>query len=136
MTDILKLSKGFAVGSAVLILLLIAIFWVYPRIVTDSRLNEALDQVTKMDQPPLLMEMDVVDGWDRPIHFKLDKTPKKLTYIVRSNGADGEPNTEDDFEKTRVDLNVSRIIGEWAAPRAKEFLKGLKDGLSTKSKHE
>lgn len=55
---------------------------------------------------------------------------------VRSLGADAVPNTDDDIVVSKRDYNKSKLIGEYAAQRAKELGKGIIDGLTDKSKFE
>lgn len=107
-----------------------------PFIQTNSRLDEAINQVVRMDNPPPVVEMDVKDAWGSSLIFRFSRDTKQLTYTVISKGPDGIEGTEDDLRRERIDHNIARSIGEWTASKAKEFLKGAKDGISKKSKYD
>lgn len=116
------------------IMMLVSYYRPYSK--TDEALHMALSQVVKLDSPPQSMELDIVDGWESRVLFKFKKEPKRLTYTVISRGPDKIEGTNDDITKESIDNNVSRIIGEWTADKAREFFKGVRDGLGKKSKYE
>lgn len=117
-----------------IIISIIALSW--PSIVTGSRLDSALLQVQQIENPAPRTELSIRDGWDRPIIFRFFREPKRLAYRVISKGSDGVEGTEDDNSREMVDHNYSRIVGEWTAGKAKEFIKGAKEGISKKSKFD
>lgn len=122
---------------AVGILLLALLIWHYDPIwETDATIRGALEKVKTLDNPPAYMELEEKDAWNQPLIFRFDKSTARLTYKVISKGPDGKEGTEDDRSGAFVDYNVSRIIGSWTAEKAREFLKGVKEGLEKKSKFD
>ena len=108
----------------------------HPNSVTRERMRTALAEVSKMDSPPPEMDLDITDYWERPLKFKFTKSEKQLVYQVTSMGADGKIGTSDDIYLEHIDRNIARAVGAWSAEKAKEFLKGIREGVSHKSKYE
>lgn len=107
-----------------------------PEDVTNEQIDKALIQVQALDNPPPVLELSNKDGWGHPLVFHFSHDTKTLTYTVLSKGKDGIEGTPDDISKSAIDHNISRMVGEWTAEKAKEFFKGVKDGATKKSKYE
>lgn len=129
-------TKALVITGAILCGLMIAIALYAPYWKTDGALEDALRQVIAIDSPPAEMELDAKDSWGHPIVFRFSRDAHKLIYTVISKGPDGILDTADDRKKVYVDYNVSRMIGSWTAEKAKEFLKGVKEGIDKKSKYD
>lgn len=82
--------------------------------------------------------MDRKDHWGKPVVVRrvINDERTAITYTVISAGKDGEFNTDDDYETSRVDHNVMKILGKAAGESTKEFLKGFFRGKKEKNRFE
>lgn len=68
------------------------------------------------------------DLYGKPLKYSISTSEYARTAIVVSAEKDGEFYTSDDYVGTMRDINKSRIAGELAGEKSKEFFKGwLKD---------
>lgn len=72
------------------------------------------------------------DLFSRPMNCAYEATETIKQATVVSAGRDGKFDTDDDVSITKADYNKSRIVGEWASSRVKEFSKGVVSGLFKK----
>ena len=97
---------------------------------TVDRLAEEYYQQSKADdaqfQDGPLTELD---AWDQPLQLDTEKSLLGWWIVVRSNGPDGRPGTEDDVEAIRQNWsNLEQVGGELAqrgTDKVKEKIKGL-----------
>lgn len=131
-------TKTWVVSTVTIGLILLVFFvaWMIPYVQTNRAIEQVLEKVKKIDHPPDSMELVEVDGWGHPLIFRFKHDSSTLIYTVISKGPDGKLDTEDDIHNSYVDYNTSRMAGQWAASRVKEFLKGVKDGATKKSKFD
>ena len=96
---------------------------------TEKQLKVALQQVMsdKADGPARLQ---IKDGWDEAIYYERKDDPKGILYIVCSAGPDKQLDTADDMPLKGIDLNKSRIVGEWIGKRTKQAAEGFVDGFT------
>lgn len=100
---------------------------------TVDRLAEAYYQQTKAPdaqfQDGPLAELD---GWDQPLQLDTEKSLLGWWIVVRSNGPDGRPETDDDVKAIRQNWNNLEQVGGELAQRGtnkvKEKIKGLLAG--------
>jgi len=60
--------------------------------------------------PELLLAVE--DGWGNRLHVEYEETLSKETVTVKSNGADGMPETRDDLTMTRTILKTKKEIAK------------------------
>jgi len=77
-----------------------------------------------------------IDGWGNPVKYGRLVDPKAVLYTVISAGRDGKFETEDDIVGQAIDLNKSRIVGEWLGKKGVQMVKGIKDGIVAPSKFD
>lgn len=115
------------------------VMWQYiiPHFKTKSQVEQAAQFARSRDLVDSCFE-DRIDWWGNPICVKreLAESGKAVAYIVVSYGRDGQADTEDDYQAIKIDLNKSKIIGDWAGQRAKRILEGFVDGARTPDKFE
>lgn len=75
---------------------------------------------------------EYVDFFSHPMNCVYDATETVKQATMVSAGRDGKFDTDDDVAITRADYNKSRIVGEWASSRVKEFSKGVVSGFFKK----
>lgn len=76
------------------------------------------------------------DAWGHDLQYSVVADPTHINALVVSPGPDGRLNTTDDVQGSKQNLNKSRIVGEWTSTKAKEFFKGIWDGINKKSEFE
>jgi hypothetical protein len=81
------------------------------------------------DEGPYLLEKD---GWDNPIRYfrAIDEGDADVVlHEIRSSGADGILNTSDDLVAESKSQNLAKSIGKTVGSGAKEFVKGVWNGI-------
>lgn len=132
-----KQKDWIVTGVAIGILAIISIIvYLRPGMITDDAIARAMQNVLTLEDPPAYLELPEKDYWGNPLILRFSKDSYTMKFKVISLGPDGIEGTEDDRFQEHEDHNVSRAIGAGMASRAKEFFKGVKEGLESKSKYE
>ena len=76
------------------------------------------------------------DAWGRNIVLEREVTKTAKTYTVTSAGIDGKFGTADDVSAEAINLNKSRIVGEWVGTKAKEAVTGAIEGWKAESEFD
>ena len=125
-----------AIGIAFVLFMIGSCIYERPYSQTKETIHNALAKLEKLDNPPERLTLGETDAWGNPLVFYYSAEKTALSYKVVSPGPDGKEGTADDISETYVDYNLSRMAGKWTAEKAREFVKGVKDGLKTESKYE
>jgi hypothetical protein len=91
---------------------------------------------TPMDDLDQTATLTQRDAWGNELHFSRLATKTYVQQTIVSAGKDGKFGTDDDIRGEDIDWNKSRIVGKWVGNKAKEFVKGLKDGEESQSRFE
>lgn len=73
------------------------------------------------------------DSWGNALHYHYEADEHGKLALAVSLGPDGTENTADDIVEEAVDVNKTRMVGEWIGTRSKEAIKGIWDGLKSKA---
>lgn len=135
----MKNNKKITIAISI-ILVIMYFLWqiVFPSIVTQSRLNEAVRVAKSTDLDNGYVFESKKDWWGNPI--KISRAPNEartvIFYTAISPGKDGMYGTADDLTSTIAEFNKSRIAGKWTGEKSVQFFKGLKEGIKQKNKHD
>lgn len=106
----------------------------------ENKEAQALCKHAAKELLPFVKETESGEGgqdyWSKPYRYQAFVTPAKAEVVLTSAGRDGVFDTEDDIVVVRTDYNKARLAGHYAGQRAKEFLKGFKQGIKEPSRFE
>ena len=119
-------------------IVLFAAYIIVPKMVTKNHLTQAVNIARSQDLQTGYCFSDIHDWWKTDICIKRELAPDGIAieYTAISAGKDKTFETDDDMSVIKIDLNKSKMIGKWAGKRAKEAVKGLREGIFTKSKFD
>jgi hypothetical protein len=102
---------------------------------TQKMVNrEAAWFLGQMEDGKILSRRKAIDPWGKSILYRGEVSERQRTARTVSAGPDREFFSSDDIKGEAVDLNKSRMVGEWVGKKATEFGKGFLEGLSKESK--
>lgn len=111
--------------------------FVLPQLVTEARLENAvrMAKAVGLGKGSFCNE---VDWWGNRIKLTRLSNDEHtvITYSAISAGQDGEYETKDDITAFVRDVNNAKILGKLTGETAVQFLKGVKKGVTEKSKHD
>ena len=110
--------------------------YVIPHSITKSRVEEAAKIARARDLATGYCFKDHLDWWKNPICVQREvvEDERAIAYTAISPGRDGQFGTDDDYKSIRVDLNKTRMLGEYLGERARRGFEGFVDGVRTPDK--
>ncbi len=125
-------------ATTLIVLGIVFAIWQYiiPHFVTKSRVEDAARIARARDLKTGYCFKDRFDWWKNPICVERDvvENERAIGYMAISAGRDGKFGTDDDYQNVKIDLNKSRIIGEYLGKRARRGFEGFVDGVRTPDK--
>ncbi len=110
--------------------------YIIPHFVTKSRVEDAARIARAQDLKTGYCFKDRLDWWKNPICVKREvyENARGIEYTAISPGRDGQFDTDDDYQNIKVDLNKTRMLGEYLGKRVKRGFEGFVDGVRTPDK--
>lgn len=135
------MKRGHVVFLAFVFALTLVVLFIsslLPNIVTNHRLESAAIMAKSIEVEDGHVFNNILDWWGEPIKISCGPTDDGMAffYTAVSTGKDKTIGTIDDLKKTQIDLNKSKMLGHYVGKKAKEFVKGFKDGEKEKSKFD
>lgn len=124
-------------GSVILLAIIIFIgFWLFTAKERNTRKDLQSCVLIAKQTDLKTNNLTNEDAWGKPVKYERTVDTKYVTYRLTSAGKDGTFDTEDDIVAEAVDLNKSRIVGDWVGKKAQQGWKGLKEGWGSTSKFD
>jgi len=136
-----SLKETLALTSAIIAIIAIPIgvvgifIYMNPKWKTED-IIQIVAKCAKINDWEKLPENALADGWGQKLLYTRTGNNKSVQYEVISSGRDKIFGTKDDMVCVAVDLNKSRIVGEWLGEKSKEAIKGVKEGWIKENKFE
>lgn len=81
-------------------------------------------------------DLETKDYYNQDLIYIKEVEKGFIRHQLRSCGGDGLFLTDDDYVLDEVNLNKSRIIGNWAGRKSREFFKGFLGGVKQESEFD
>lgn len=131
--------KQLTVTLLLIVLVIVIGIYGYAKIIENGKITRTKEQVKKLAKTPMDYRADGLmpelrDIYGQSLRFNRTEDDYGITQKVSSAGPDGVWDTTDDIVCEDTDLNKSKLLGQWAGQKSKEFIKGFKNPLPSRFK--